>query len=148
MRASRLPGRPKIDLASSGGGSGVFPEPGVQNIAARPQFLPGDPGQWGCGEPLWRRAPTRDEAGKPYNDFMLLAPRLNRRPAHEQEAVTHIIRAVLEEFDEDVVFAELNLKINVLWISIRQRPGLMAELVAALRARVPEFHLVGHNPNP
>jgi hypothetical protein len=44
------------------------------------------------------------------------------------------------------VFADLNLKINVLWISMENRPGLMAELVAALRLKVPEFHLVAHNP--
>lgn len=137
-----MTGRPKIDLTTSG----AIPEPGAQNLVSRSRTLPGDPGRWERGEPLWRRAPTRDHEGRPYHDFMLLAPRLNRRPPSEQEAVAHLVRGVLAEFDEWVVFADLNLKINILWISTRQRPGLMAELVAALRARLPEFHLVGHNP--
>jgi len=54
---------------------------------------------------------------------------------------------VLSRYEDRVVFADLNFKINVLWVSLENRPGLMSELVAALRIKVPEFHLVGHNPN-
>lgn len=116
-------------------------------LAARPDSLPGTAGQWGQGEPLWRRAPKRDEAGRPYVDFMMLAPRLNKRPAHEQESVVLLLRGVLSRYEEWVVFADLNLRINVLWVSFKHRPGLMSELVSALRTKVPEFHLVGHNPH-
>jgi hypothetical protein len=45
-----------------------------------------------------------------------------------------------------VVFADLNLKLNVLWVSLKYRPGIMSEIVAALRAQAPEFKLVAHNP--
>ena len=113
-------------------------------LAIRPQSLPGGAGRWGHGEPLWQRVPKRDEAGRPYFDFMMLAPRLNRRPAHEQETVAVLISGVLSHYEQSVVFADLNLKINVLWVSYKHRPGLMSELVAALRAKVPEFHLVAH----
>ena len=56
-------------------------------LVARAQSLPGDAGQWGRGGPLWQRVPKRDAAGRPYIDFMMFAPRLNRRPAHEQRPV-------------------------------------------------------------
>lgn len=116
------------------------------NLAARAQSLPGGSGQWGRGEPLWQRVPTRDAAGRPYLDFMMFAPRLNRRSALELESVALLLRGVLAGFEDRVVFADLNLKINVLWVSMENRPGLMAELVAALRLKLPEFHLVAHNP--
>lgn len=116
-------------------------------LVARAQSLPGDSGHWGRSEPLWQRVPKRDADGQPYNDFMMFAPRLNRRPAHEQESVVLLIRGVLARYADQVVFADLNLKINVLWVSLENRPGLMSELVAALRIQVPEFHLVGHNPH-
>jgi len=121
-------------------------------LAAHAPNLPGDAGQWGRGEPLWQRVPKRDAAGRPYIDFMMFAPRLNRRPAHEQESVVLLLREVLAGYENRVagsrvVFADLNLKINVLWVSLENRPGLMSELVAALRMKVPEFHLVGHNPH-
>jgi hypothetical protein len=45
------------------------------------------------------------------------------------------------------MFADFNLKLNVLWVSHKYRPGLMAEIVSALRARAPEFKLVAHNPD-
>jgi len=116
-------------------------------LAARAQSLPGDAGHWVRGGPLWQRVPKRDADGHPYNDFMMFAPRLNQRPAHEQESVMLLVRGVLARYADRVVFAELNLKINVLWVSLENRPGLMSEVVAALRDQVPEFHLVGHNPH-
>jgi hypothetical protein len=116
------------------------------NLAARPTSLPGDPGQWERGEPLWRRAPTRDATGRPYVDFMLLAPGLKKRPARDIECLARVVREVLARFDDRVVFADFNLKLNVLWVSHTYRPGLMGEIVAALRARAPEFKLVAHNP--
>lgn len=117
------------------------------NLTARASSLPGEPGRWGCGEPLWKLAPKRDADGKAYVDFMMLAPGLNKRPAHEIECVARVIQGVLAHFEEWVVFADFNLKLNVLWVSHKYRPGLMAEIVSALRARAPEFKLVAHNPD-
>lgn len=116
------------------------------NLATRASALPGEPGQWGRGEPLWKLAPKRDADGKPYVDFMMLAPGLKKRPAHEIECVTRVIQGVLARFEEWVVFADFNLRLNVLWVSLKYRPGLMVEIVAALRAQAPEFKLVAHNP--
>lgn len=115
-------------------------------LVARAQTSPADKGQWGQGSPLWQRVPKRAPDGRPYNDFMMFAPRLNQRPAHELESIVALLHGVLADYGDRVVFADLNLKINVLWISLENRPGLMAELVAALRSKIPEFHLVAHNP--
>ena len=116
-------------------------------IATSTGNLPGGSGQWGQGGPLWQRVPKRDAAGRPYFDFMMFAPRLNRRPRHELDSVVLLLRGVLAAYADRIVFAELNLKINILWVTLENRPGLMSELVAALRIKAPEFHLVGHNPH-
>jgi len=116
-------------------------------LTARAQLLPGDPGQWGCGEPLWKLAPKRDSEGHPYIDFMMLAPGLKKRPSHEIECLTRVIQGVLARFENWVVFADFNLKLNVLWVSLKYRPGIMTEIVVALRAQAPELKLVAHNPD-
>jgi hypothetical protein len=95
------------------------------------------------GLPLWQVAPTRDSSGKRLTDFMMLIPRLRSRPAAEIERASRDIQSVLA-LHQDVVFADLNLKLNLLWVSLRPRPGAISELVAAIRLRVPEAVLVGH----
>ncbi len=97
------------------------------------------------GQPLWQIAPTRDQAGQRLTDFMMLIPRLRERPHGEIERASHDIQAILARH-QDVVFADLNLKLNLLWISLRPRPGAIAELAAAIRLRVPEAVLVAHHP--
>ncbi|MEW5789479.1 MAG: hypothetical protein AB1899_16665 [Pseudomonadota bacterium] len=116
------------------------------HLARRANLLPGDPGQWECGEPLWKRAPKRDDEGRPYVDFMLLAPGLKQKSAHEIECLARVVQAVLTRYEEWVVFADFNLKLNVLWVSLRYQPGVMAQVVASLRAQAPEFKLVAHHP--
>jgi hypothetical protein len=115
-------------------------------LVSRPQSLPGEPGWRGCGEPLWKLAPKRDSEGRPYIDFMMLAPGLKKRSAHEIECLTRIIQNVLNRFENWVVFADFNLKLNVLWVSLKYRPGIMSEIVSALRAQAPMLKLIAHNP--
>jgi hypothetical protein len=117
----------------------------VKLAVRRPQSLTGKP-DWLEGQPLWKVVPKRDTDGKPYTDFMMLAPGLNKRRADEVEAVLALTRGVLERFDQWVVFADFNLSLNVLWVSLRYQPGLMAQMVAVLRAKVPMLRLVAHNP--
>jgi hypothetical protein len=101
----------------------------------------------GPGLPLWQVAPTRDLAGKRLTDFMMLIPRFRSRPRVEIERASREIQAVLS-LHQDVVFADLNLKLNLLWVSLRPRPGAISELVAAIRLRVPEAVLVAHHAEP
>src|SRR4030066_1586328 len=70
------------------------------------------------GLPLWQLAPTRDSAGQRLTDFMMLIPRLRSRPPAEIERTSREIQAVLA-LHHDVVFADLNLKLNLLWVSLR-----------------------------
>ncbi len=101
----------------------------------------------GPGVPLWQLAPTRDSAGQRLTDFMMLIPRLRNRTPAEIERASRDIQSVLE-LHQDVVFADLNLKLNLLWVSLRPRPGAISELTAAIRLRVPEAVLVGHYADP
>ncbi|MFN3543919.1 MAG: hypothetical protein ACK4UX_03605 [Thiobacillus sp.] len=99
------------------------------------------------GTPLWQRAPTRDANGRLLADFMMLIPRLRLRPPQEIERTSRALHAVLS-LHRDVVFADLNLKLNLLWVSLRPNPGAISELVAAIRLRVPEAVLVAHHVDP
>jgi len=92
--------------------------------------------------PLWKRAPTRDRDGRPLSDFMMLIPGLSKRPAVQLEQVLDTIRSVLARYGDAVVFADLNLRLNVLWVSVRPIPGICLELAAALNSAVPESRLV------
>jgi hypothetical protein len=95
------------------------------------------------GLPLWQVAPTRDSAGRRLTDFMMLIPRLRSRPPEDIELASRAIQSVLA-LHQDVVFADLNLKLNLLWVSLRPRPGAISELAAAIRLRVPEAVLIAH----
>ncbi len=116
-------------------------------LTPRAQSHPAIAEKWSRGEPLWKLAPKRDSEGHPYIDFMMLAPGLKKRPAHEIECLTRVIQSVLARFEAWVVFADFNLKLNVLWVSLKYRPGIMTEIVTALRAQAPMLKLVAHNPD-
>lgn len=99
------------------------------------------------GLPLWQIAPTHDSAGQRLTDFMMLIPRLRSRPPIEIERVSRGIQAILT-LHQDVVFADLNLKLNLLWVSLRPRQGAISELAAAIRLNVPEAVLIAHYVKP
>ena len=99
------------------------------------------------GEPLWQRAPTHDSEGRLLTDFMMLIPQLGKRPSGEIERVSLIIHNVLALFSE-VVFADLNLKLNLLWVSLKPRHGAIAEIAAAIRTLIPGAVLVAHHVDP
>jgi hypothetical protein len=94
--------------------------------------------------PLYERAPTRDEHGQPVGDLMMLIPGLRDRPRHQLVATLAGINAVLTQFHE-VVFADLNLRLNLLWVSVRARPGVILDVAGALKRHVPEALLVAEN---
>lgn len=93
------------------------------------------------GTPLWQIVPTRGADGRPLIDFMMLIPGLRSRPQNEISAVLDNIQKALEEC-HDVVFANMNLKINVLWVSANSRPGIILELATSIQGLVPEALLV------
>ncbi len=96
------------------------------------------------GEPLWKRAPSRGADGRLLSDFMMLIPGLGRRSELRLQTTLGELQAVFDYYRELVVFADLNLKLNVLWVSIKPLPGLNLELAAAIKQRVPEAMLVAN----
>lgn len=94
------------------------------------------------GHPLWDRVPTTDTSGKSLNDFMLLIPGLKQGSESRRNAVLDELRGLFETHAHQVVFADLNLKLNLLWVSHRQGKGVTLNLFEAIRARVPEAVLV------
>lgn len=97
-----------------------------------------------AAEPLHKRAPIYDDDGTVLSDFMVLFPGLRDKPLALREAALREIHAVLCGFDHAVVFAEVNLRLNLLWVSIRPLSGVRIEIAGALQARLPEARLVAH----
>lgn len=95
-----------------------------------------------ASEPLWKRAPTRDETGQRLSDFMMFIPGLNKQTELQVRQVAEKIAAILQQFDDVVVFADLNLKLNVLWVSIKPRPGMCIEIPAHIHHHIPQAKLV------
>jgi len=95
-------------------------------------------------EPLRKRAPSHDENGRPLSDFMMLVPGLRGKPKHIVDNTIQDMHIVLTHFSEVVVFAEFNLKLNLLWVSIRPVQGIRFEIASAIQQQVPEAKLVSH----
>jgi len=93
------------------------------------------------GTPLWQIVPTHGADGRPLADFMMLIPGLRSRPQHVINTTLNNLQKALEQYSE-VVFVNLNLKINVLWVSVNCRPGIILELVTSIQRLVPEALLV------
>ena len=93
-------------------------------------------------EPLYKRVPTHDEEGRPLSDFMMLIPGL--RDWSKDRFLDRVagIQAVLGQHKQ-VVFADLNVPLNLLWVSMLPELGLITRIAADLQARVPEAKLVG-----
>lgn len=93
-------------------------------------------------QPLYSRAPGRDEDGRCLSDFMMLISGMREWPGHRRADTISQIHAVLNGYSE-VVFADLNLHLNLLWVSVRPRYGVIVEICTQLQQRIPEAKLVG-----
>ncbi len=94
------------------------------------------------GEPLWRRVPTRGTGGELLNDFMMLIPGIREWPEERRQQALVSLQQVLGEQGGKVVFADLNLKLNLLWISMRPDADGCIGLAAAIKAQLPEAVLI------
>jgi len=92
-------------------------------------------------EPLWQRAPTHDDEGHPLSDFMMLIPKLSKRPHSQINQTLQHLQNVLNRYQNTVVFVDLNLRLNILWVSVKPVPGICLELPTAIKACVPEAML-------
>ena len=115
----------------------------VPQISAHPQALDSLVSVE-IAEPLFKRAPRNDELGRPLSDFMIIIPQLRTRSQRLIQHKVDKIQRVLSRFSDVVVFADLNLKINVLWVIVRQVPGACLEIPSAIINEIPEALLVAH----
>jgi hypothetical protein len=97
-----------------------------------------------ASEPLRKRAPSHDEHGRPLSDFMMLIPGLRDKPRHMIDRTLQEVHLALTHFNHAVVFAEFNLRLNLLWVSIRPIHGIRFEIAGAIQEQVPEAKLVSH----
>ena len=108
----------------------------MSQLVVAPTFLP--------AEPLRKRAPAFDEHGKALSDFMVLIPGLVKKPQHLIQSTIEQIQKVFADYQHVVVFVELNLKLSLLWVSVKPVPGVRFQITEALRALIPEARLVSH----
>ena len=95
-------------------------------------------------EPLWKRVPTRDENGRSLSDFMMLFPGIKNKSGNEISDIIKKLKLIFDIYSDKVVFVDFNLRVNVLWVSIKPVPGLIIELAAAIHSAIPEAKLVSH----
>ena len=94
-------------------------------------------------KPLWQLAPTRDENGGPVSDLLIIIPKLKNRPEKYIKDTMANIEFALKQYKDEVLFANLDMKLNTLWVSFKAVPGVYVDIVSALKASVPEAVLVG-----
>ena len=97
-----------------------------------------------ASEPLRDRAPSHDGQGNSLSDFMVLIPGLKNKPRALISRTIRDIHLALTHFEHAIVFAEFNLRLNLLWVSIRPIRGIRFEIAGAIQERVPEAKLVSH----
>ena len=96
-------------------------------------------------EPLYSRVPSRGQDGQRLNDLLMIIPGLKAKPMLRQQEILHIIEQLLALYSEVIVFAELNIKLGTLWLSIPPQWGLGAELAAWIHHHIPESRLVAQH---
>ena len=94
-------------------------------------------------EPLWKLAPTRDENGGPVSDVLMIIPKLKLQPEQYIKDTLANIEFSLKQFSNEILFANVDMKLNTLWVSFKAVPGVYVDIVSTLRTNVPEAVLVG-----
>lgn len=75
---------------------------------------------------------------------MVLMPGLRDKSRIQINHTVQDIHDVLDGFSNAVVFAELVITRNILWISVRPLRGIRVAVTNALREKIPEAKLVSH----
>jgi len=96
-------------------------------------------------EPLYRRVPTQGRDGQRLNDLLMIIPGLKAKPMRRQQEILQKIEQLLATYSEVIVFAELNIKLGTLWLSIPPQWGLGSELAAWIHHQIPESRLVAQH---
>jgi len=95
-------------------------------------------------QPLWQRVPTRTETGERTFDFMVIVKKLNQLDSVKQRFILKKIYPILETYSNVILLADLNLKINLLWVSHLPRPNLSFEIASQIMDAYPPARLISH----
>ena len=94
-------------------------------------------------EPLYKLAPTRDENGGPVSDLLMIIPKLKTKPEQYIKDTLANIEFALKQFSNEILFANVDMKLNTLWVSFKAVPGVYGKIVSTLKTNVPEAVIVG-----
>lgn len=94
-------------------------------------------------DPLWKIAPTRDADGNCVSDLLMIIPKLKSKPKYYIQNTLSEIEVALKQYRHLILFANVDLKLNTLWVSFKAQPGLFTDIATTLRRHVPEAVLVG-----
>jgi len=75
---------------------------------------------------------------------MMIIPGLKKKPPRLINRTVNDVHLALARFPHAVVFAEFNLRLNLLWVSIRPIHGIRFKIAGAIQEYVPEARLVSH----
>ncbi|MCG8486233.1 MAG: hypothetical protein MI756_02065 [Chromatiales bacterium] len=100
--------------------------------------------RWQPSAPLWQRAPNKQADGASLADLMMLIPGLKHYSEVQLNHMQSMLEEVLSVFGEKIVFTDINLKLNVIWVTVLPEPGLCREVALAIRERIPEAVMVGN----
>ena len=92
--------------------------------------------------PLWQRAPTRTREGKALHDFMMLIPGFKISETERQNEIMQALNKVFSNYGQAVVYADLNTKLSLLWVSVKPVPGICIEMAQVIRHVIPEALLI------
>ncbi len=102
--------------------------------------------EYSANTPLWKRVPTKDETGQYLGDFMMIIPGLKKASPEKRKHILNNLTQVLARYADTVVFADLNMKMSLLWVSIKPKKGMMIEIPSAIMALIPESKLISDRP--
>ena len=100
--------------------------------------------EYSVTQPLWQRVPTRTNAGELAFDFMIIIKRLNKLSPIRQKDVLDKIYSVLDIYSRVILLADMNLKMNLLWVSHLPRPNLSIEIASRIIEVYPPARLISH----
>jgi len=92
--------------------------------------------------PLWQRVPTRTDAGERASDFIMLLAGIKQLSSTQKQLIYDTLYQALKMYHADILLAEINTRMNTLWISHKPRPGLGAEIAAMVHHHVPQAKLI------
>ena len=76
----------------------------------------------------------------------MIIPKLKTASSEHRKNTLDALNCVLNRYQDTVVFADLNLKMNLLWVSVRPVKGIILEISSAIIESVPEAKLISDRP--